>query len=106
MQNDNIKKSSSQTFLKGAMVLSISMVIVKLCGMVYKIMLTRIYSMFGDQYAGIGTGLFTNAYEIYIPLFTLATAGFPIAVSRLISESIAQNRYKDTAFFLLMQIFT
>ena len=95
MQNDNVKKSSSQTFLKGAMVLSISMVIVKLCGMVYKIMLTRIYSMFGDQYAGIGTGLFTNAYEIYIPLFTLATAGFPIAVSRLISESIAQNRYKD-----------
>lgn len=77
------------------MVLSISMIIVKLCGMVYKIMLTRIYSMFGDQYAGIGTGLFTNAYEIYIPLFTLATAGFPIAVSRLISESLAQNRYKD-----------
>lgn len=77
------------------MVLSISMIVVKLCGMVYKIMLTRIYSMFGDQYAGIGTGLFTNAYEIYIPLFTLATAGFPIAVSRLISESIAQERYKD-----------
>ncbi len=95
MQNENNKKSSSQTFLKGAMVLSISMIVVKLCGMIYKIMLTRIYSMFGDDFAGIGTGLFTNAYEIYIPLFTLATAGFPIAVSRLISESIAQERYKD-----------
>lgn len=71
------------------------MIVVKLCGMVYKIILTRIYSMFGDQYAGIGTGLFTNAYEIYIPLFTLATAGFPIAVSRLISESIAKERYND-----------
>lgn len=95
MQKDNTNKSSSQTFLKGAAVLSISMIVVKLCGMIYKIMLTRIYAMFGDQYAGIGTGLFTNAYEIYIPLFTLATAGFPIAVSRLISESIAQERYKD-----------
>ncbi|MBR2715272.1 MAG: polysaccharide biosynthesis protein [Ruminococcus sp.] len=95
MQNDNLKKSGSQTFLKGAMVLSISMIIVKLCGMVYKIMLTKIYAMFGDQYAGIGTGIFSNAYEIYIPLFTLATAGFPIAVSRLISESIAKERYKD-----------
>ena len=60
------KKNSSQTFLKGAMVLSISMIVVKLCGMIYKIMLTKIYSMFGDEYAGIGTGLFTNAYEIYI----------------------------------------
>lgn len=95
MQNNNVKKSSSQTFLKGAAVLSISMAIVSLCGMVYKLMLTRIYAMFGDQYAGIGTGLFTNAYEVYIPLFTLATAGFPIAVSRLISESIAKERYKD-----------
>lgn len=104
------KKNSSQTFLKGAMVLSISMIVVKLCGMIYKIMLTKIYSIFGDEYAGIGTGLFTNAYEIYIPLFTLATAGFPIAVSRLISESIAQNRYKDVKlihkvskpFFIIM----
>ena len=96
MQKNNVNnKSSSQTFLKGAAVLSISMAIVSLCGMVYKLMLTRIYSMFGDQYAGIGTGLFTNAYEIYIPLFTLATAGFPIAISRLISESIAKERYKD-----------
>lgn len=112
MHKDNINKSSSQTFLKGAMVLSISMVIVKICGMVYKIMLTRIYSMFGDQYAGIGTGLYSNAYEIYIPLFTLATAGFPIAVSRLISESIAKERYKDVRqiykvsrpFFVIMGI--
>ncbi len=95
MQKDNAKKSSSQTFLKGAMVLTVSMIIVKLCGMVYKIMLTKIYAMFGDQYAGIGTGIFSNAYELYIPLFTLATAGFPIAVSRLISESIAKERYKD-----------
>lgn len=95
MSKDTVKKSGSQTFLKGALILSISMIIVKLCGMIYKIMLTRIYSMFGDQYAGIGMGIFSNAYEIYIPLFTLATAGFPIAVSRLISESIAKERYKD-----------
>ncbi|MBQ0098370.1 MAG: polysaccharide biosynthesis protein [Oscillospiraceae bacterium] len=95
MQKDIKQKSSSQTFLKGAMIMSISMVIVKILGMVYKVMLTRIYGMFGDDLAGIGTGLLSNAYEVYIPLFTLATAGFPIAVSRLISESIAEERYKD-----------
>lgn len=95
MQKDIKQKSSAQTFLKGAMIMSISMVIVKILGMVYKVMLTRIYGMFGDDLAGIGTGLLSNAYEVYIPLFTLATAGFPIAVSRLISESIAEERYKD-----------
>ena len=49
----------------------------------------NLYGIFGDELASFGTGLFNNAYEIYVPLFTLATAGFPIAVSRLISESNA-----------------
>ena len=97
MKKDNIQKSSSQTFLKGAMIMSVSMVVVKLLGMVFKVMLTRMYTGFGDQFAGIGTGLLNNAYEVYNPLFTLATAGFPLAVSRLIAESIAQKRYRDVA---------
>ncbi len=95
MQKDNLQKSSSQTFLKGAMIMSVSMIVVKLLGMIFKVMLTRMYNGFGDEFAGIGTGLLNNAYEVYNPLFTLATAGFPLAVSRLISESIAQKRYRD-----------
>jgi len=45
----------------------------------------------------LGSGILGNAYEVYTPLFALATAGFPIAVSRLIAESVAQKRYKDVA---------
>lgn len=97
MSNDSLKKSTSQTFLKGAMIMTMSMLIVKLLGMFYKVFLTRLYANFGDELAGIGTGLLNNAYEVYNPLFALATAGFPIAVSRLIAESIAQKRYKDVA---------
>lgn len=110
MSNDSLKKSTSQTFLKGAMIMTMSMVIVKLLGMFYKVFLTRLYANFGDELAGIGTGLLNNAYEVYNPLFALATAGFPIAVSRLIAESIAQRRYRDVAvihktskpFFVIM----
>lgn len=104
------RKNGAQSFFKGAFILSLSMVAVKLCGLIYKIMLTRIYSTFGDQFAGIGTGLFGNAYELYNVLFTIASAGFPIAVSRLISESVAQKRYNDVRqvykvskpFFIIM----
>ncbi len=111
--NKNEKVSASRSFLKGAAILSASMVIVKLLGAVYKIAMTNLYSMFGDEYAGLGVGLFNNAYELYIPLFTVATAGFPIAVSRLISESITQKRYKDVRqihkvsipFFVFMGVF-
>ncbi len=90
-----VQHNSTTSFLKGSLVLSISIIAVKICGMIYKIMLSNIYESFGENYSGIGIGFFSNAYELYVPLFTLATAGFPVAVSRLISESVAQNRYKD-----------
>lgn len=92
---ENSKANASQTFLKGAAILSLSMVVVKICGFIDKILISNLFAYFGDNYATIGTGLYNNAYEIYIPLFTIATAGFPIAVSRLISSSIAEKRYKD-----------
>ncbi len=78
----------SQSFLKGAMVLGSSMIIVKLMGMIYKILLS-------NQYGGVGTGLFNSAYALYNPLFMLSTAGFPIAISRMVSESITKKRYRD-----------
>lgn len=89
------EKDVSQTFLKGAAVLTISMIIVKVFGLIDKVLLTNIYSTFGQGYATMGTGLYSNAYEIFVVIFTVATGGLPIAISRLVSESIAQKRYKD-----------
>lgn len=87
--------NASQTFFKGAAIMTMSMIIVKLIGFIDKILISNLYAYLGDEYASFGTGLYNNAYEIYIPLFTIATAGFPIAISRLISENITQKRYKD-----------
>lgn len=82
------KGERSQSFLKGAMVLGSSMIIVKLMGMIYKILLS-------NQFGGVGTGLFNSAYALYNPLFMLSTAGFPIAISRMVSESVTKKRYRD-----------
>ncbi|MGN0504343.1 MAG: oligosaccharide flippase family protein, partial [Ruminococcus sp.] len=89
------KKDVSQSFLKGAFILTLSMIAVKLCGLAQKVLLTNLYGTLDGNYAEFGTALFSNAYEIYVPLFTLATVGFPIAVSRLVSESYAKERYND-----------
>lgn len=88
-------KGVTGNFLRGAFLLTGAMLAVKVCGMFFKIFLTRIFSLFGDDFAGIGTGLFSNAYEIYIPLFTIATAGFPVAVSKMVSESAAKGDYSQ-----------
>ena len=92
---ETAKSDASQTFLKGAAVLTVSMIVVKMFGFIDKILLSNLFSFFGDSFAAFGTGLYNNAYEIYIPIFTVATAGFPIAISRMISESITEKRYKD-----------
>ena len=72
----------------GAAILTLCLLIVKVIGMLYKVSLSRLYGP-------VGAALLSNAYELYIPLFTLATAGFPIAVSRMVSESMSKGRYKD-----------
>lgn len=105
-------KNSSQSFLKGAFILTLSMIAVKLCGLAQKVLLTNLYGTLQGNYAEFGTALFSNAYELYVPLFTLATVGFPIAVSRLVSESYAKERYNDIKqiykvakpFFIVMGI--
>ena len=110
MQKTDSNNNTSRTFLRGAMLMSVSLVVVKLCGMAYKIIMAALLSSYGDTYAGFGSGLLNNAYEVYNPLFTLATAGFPIAVSRLVAENIAQKRYRDVVqihkvskpFFIIM----
>lgn len=82
------KERVNQSFLQGAFVLGMSMIVVKIFGMIYKILLSNLFG-------GVGTGLFNAAYAIYNPLFMLATAGFPIAISRMVSQSVTEGRFRD-----------
>lgn len=93
---DTASSDVSQSFLKGAAILTLSMVIVKVFGLLDKVVLSNIYAMFDKDLASMGMGLYSNAYEIFVVIFTVATGGLPIAISRLVSESVAQKRYKDT----------
>ena len=89
------EKDVSQTFIKGAAILTLSMVIVKVFGLLDKVILSDIYSMFGEEYASMGMGLYSNAFEIFVVIFTVATGGLPIAISRIVSQNMAEKRYKD-----------
>lgn len=91
----NAEENASQAFVKGAAILTVSMVIVKVFGLLDKVILADIYSMFGDSFASMGVGLYNNAYEIFVLIFTVATGGLPIVISRLISQNMAEKRYKD-----------
>ena len=78
----DVKCDSSKSeglFMSGVAALTVSTVIVKLIGVLYKIPMLK---LLGDE----GMGYFNSAYEIYSLFYILATAGLPIAVSILVAE--------------------
>ena len=83
-----MKNRRKQTLLSAATVLVISTALVKVIGAVYKIPLVWLIG-------GTGKGYFQAAYDIYTPLYTISMAGLPVAISRLVSENIAANKFRQ-----------
>ena len=84
-----MKKDS---FIKGAVIATLGIVIVKLIGLLYVIPFRAII---GEQ----GGALYGYAYNIYSLFLAVSSAGFPFAISKLTSEYIAlgyNKAVKDT----------
>jgi stage V sporulation protein B len=75
---------SRQSFLHGAMILAAAGLISKVLGILYRIPFARLV---GAE----GMGLYQMAYPIYTMVLALATAGFPVAISVLVSEKKARG---------------
>ncbi len=93
-------KNKEKKFLQGALILAGANLLVKIIGAFFKVPL---YNLIGEE----GTGIFNVAYQIYTFMFIVATAGFPIAVSKMVAESVAKGdeydakRVFETASLLL-----
>ena len=81
-------KKKGQNYLHGAAILTAGVIIMKILGFFYKIPLGNIL---GDE----GYSMFMGAYSIYFIFFTLATAGLPVALSRLVAEADANGRARQ-----------
>ena len=86
MSNENARPK--QNFLKGALVLSLAALIVKIIGAVFKIPLANILG-------GDGMGYYTTAYDMYMPIYVLSNAGLPVAVARVVAECTSKGRFRD-----------
>lgn len=75
---------TSKKMLQGAFILSVAALLSKLIGTLQKIPLQNIA---GDSVFGI----YNTVYPFYMMFITLATAGFPIAVSKLVAEANARG---------------
>ena len=69
-----------KNFLNGALILTVSNILVKIIGAIYKIPLQNIIGK-------AGYGYFGTAYNVYDVLLMISTTGLPVAMSRMISEA-------------------
>ena len=77
-----------QSYLKGAMILVIANGLVKVIGALFKIPLANIIH---EE----GMAIFNTAYNLYACMFVIATAGLPVAVSKMVSSSLAKKNYTE-----------
>lgn len=79
---------ANSKILKGTAVLGIAGIFVKILGAVFRIPLTALIGTEGMAYYGY-------AYPLYSLFLVIATAGIPVAISRLVSERVAVNDYAN-----------
>ena len=84
MKDVTMKKSS---FVKGALITTLGIVIAKILGILYVI---PFHAIIGDE----GGALYGYAYTIYTLFVSLASAGIPLAISKLVSEYQTMGYYR------------
>ncbi|HWQ61125.1 MAG TPA: polysaccharide biosynthesis protein [Negativicutes bacterium] len=78
---------SKDTFLKGALILTVAGIVVKLIGSVNRILLSRLLG-------GEGIGLYQMAYPIYLLALSISSAGIPVAISIIVAEKVALGDWR------------
>ena len=79
-------KDMQKALVKGATILAVAGIISKIFGAIFRIPLTNMIGAEGQSYYGV-------AYPVYQLFFAIATAGFPVAISRMVSERTARGDY-------------
>lgn len=91
-------KPKTNRVLFGVIALTFSNILVKVIGLVLKIPL---HNMLGGE----GMSYYEVAYEIYVWLYTISTAGLPVAVAMMIAEDRAKGNLKEAKKILKVVVF-
>lgn len=83
------EKSKAGSYLKGATILAGAGIFSRVLGLFYKVPL---YALVGSY----GNGIYGNVTSIYNTLLMISTVGLPVAISKMISESLAVHDDRQT----------
>ena len=95
------KQLNKNSFMQGAFIATLGIVISKILGMIYVI---PFYAIIGES----GGALYGYAYNIYSIFLSLSTAGIPLAISSITSEfnTLGQFANKEKTFLIARNYLT
>lgn len=77
--------AKKESFVKGTLILAAAALVARVLGLVQRVPLEH---MLGD----VGNASFTIANNVYLMLLTVATAGIPSTLSKMVSERYALEK--------------
>ena len=82
------KQQKQQSFMYATLIMAFSTIIVKVLGLAFRIPITNLIGEVNMAY-------YSTAYEVYLPIYSIAMAGLPVAVSRMVAQYVSEGRYND-----------
>ncbi len=86
-----------ETLVKGALTVLSASIITRLLGFIFRVYIA-------DKLGAEGMGLYQLVTSLYMLVATFATSGISLAVSRMIAEQLAANKYGGTKVILKISI--
>ncbi|WP_138495245.1 putative polysaccharide biosynthesis protein [Paenibacillus pinistramenti] len=77
--------SKKESFIKGTLILAVAALVARVLGMAQRVPLEHIFG-------AVGNASFTISNNVYLLLLTVATAGIPSTLSKMVSERYALQR--------------
>ncbi len=87
--SSKLKKENKTSFLKNVAMLMFSQIVVKLLGLVYRVVIVD-----AEGFGNAGNGYYATGYQIYMVLLAIASIGIPNVISKLVSERVADGDYR------------
>ena len=98
-----LNQERNTSFAKNVMMLAAAQIIVKILGLVYKIIIVNVPG-FGDT----GNGYYSAGYQLYMVLLALSSIGIPNVISKMVSERVAIGDFRGAhkVFKISFNLFT
>lgn len=93
MENRKTRHKKEANFVVQGSILAAAGIIVRLIGILYRVPMTNII---GNE----GMGYYTTAFNVYNIILILSSYSLPLAVSKMVSASIAKGQYRNSVRIL------